>query len=249
MNLYLIEPYNPYVKTPKKKHWMEIAEEEAMYHRLVSELKNASNPAPSPDVAQSTAAGPSAGTGGGGHPELAYFHPSPIVGTYTVSQQTGPAPLTVVFTNPSSRYIYVNWDFGDGTTGVGSTVSHTFATTGSYFVSVTASIGPPIIGSGSIISASVPVVVAGFTGTPTSGVVPLTVQFANTSVNATKAYLWLFGSGSGLDGGQQASSSTTNPSFTFLTGSRFYTIGLQATGSYTQMAYTSSINYISAAAA
>ena len=31
---YLFEPYNAYQKPPKKKHWMEIAEEEALLHRI-----------------------------------------------------------------------------------------------------------------------------------------------------------------------------------------------------------------------
>ena len=34
---FLIEPYNAYQKPPKKKHWMEIAEEEALQHRMIVE--------------------------------------------------------------------------------------------------------------------------------------------------------------------------------------------------------------------
>jgi hypothetical protein len=34
---YLIEPYNPYIKSTRKKHWMEIAEEEALAQRIVNE--------------------------------------------------------------------------------------------------------------------------------------------------------------------------------------------------------------------
>jgi hypothetical protein len=37
MNFYLIEPYNPYCKTPRKKHPMEIAEEEALYYKMMQE--------------------------------------------------------------------------------------------------------------------------------------------------------------------------------------------------------------------
>jgi hypothetical protein len=39
MNPHLIEPYNPYNRQPRKKHWMEIAEEEALYVRIIAELK------------------------------------------------------------------------------------------------------------------------------------------------------------------------------------------------------------------
>lgn len=42
--MYLIEPYNAYQKPPKKKHWMEVAEEEALLRRMALEeqqyLKN-----------------------------------------------------------------------------------------------------------------------------------------------------------------------------------------------------------------
>ena len=34
---YLIEPYNAYQKPPRKKHWMEIAEEEALYHKMAQD--------------------------------------------------------------------------------------------------------------------------------------------------------------------------------------------------------------------
>ena len=40
---FIIEPYNAYQKPAKKKHWMEIAEEEALQHRMMVEeqLRNA----------------------------------------------------------------------------------------------------------------------------------------------------------------------------------------------------------------
>ena len=34
---YLIEPYNAYQKPPRKKHWTEIAEEEALYHKMAQD--------------------------------------------------------------------------------------------------------------------------------------------------------------------------------------------------------------------
>jgi PKD repeat protein len=92
---------------------------------------------------------------------------------------------------------------------------------------------------GSYISASLPVVIAGFTATPSTGPAPLTVQFTNTSVNAN-TYLWLFGTGS-LSGSTTAvaSSSLTNPTHQFWkTGS--FIVTLQASGSYNQYASTTS---------
>jgi len=35
--IFLIEPYNAYQKPPKKKHWMELAEEEALYARMAQD--------------------------------------------------------------------------------------------------------------------------------------------------------------------------------------------------------------------
>ena len=35
--IYLIEPYNAHQKPPRKKHWTEIAEEEALHHKIAME--------------------------------------------------------------------------------------------------------------------------------------------------------------------------------------------------------------------
>ena len=37
MNLYLIEPYNAHQKPPRKKHWTELAEEEALFIKTMNE--------------------------------------------------------------------------------------------------------------------------------------------------------------------------------------------------------------------
>lgn len=40
MNFYLIEPYNAYQKSARKKHWTEIAEEESLYYKMIQESLN-----------------------------------------------------------------------------------------------------------------------------------------------------------------------------------------------------------------
>ncbi len=50
-----------------------------------------------------------------------------------------PAALTVVPSDPDDTILFVAWDFGDGTTGSGATVSHSFGAAGSYTVTATAS--------------------------------------------------------------------------------------------------------------
>ncbi len=62
--------------------------------------------------------------------------------------------------------------------------------------------------------------VTSFTGTPTSGTVPLTVFFADTSTNTPTSWVWNFGDGS--------SSSTQNPSHTYNAIGN-YTVSLTAT--------------------
>lgn len=62
--------------------------------------------------------------------------------------------------------------------------------------------------------------VAGFTGTPTSGVAPLNVTFTDLSTNTPTSWLWDFGDGS--------TSTTQNPSHSYATPG-VYTVALTAT--------------------
>jgi len=58
--------------------------------------------------------------------------------SYTASQVTGTNPLRVLFTNTSSYYTSATWDFGDGNTSTesGSTVVHTYTSSGSFDVNL-----------------------------------------------------------------------------------------------------------------
>jgi large repetitive protein len=47
------------------------------------------------------------------------------------------APLTVTFTNMNVPSVTAAWDFGDGTTGNGNVVTHTFTAAGTYIVKLT----------------------------------------------------------------------------------------------------------------
>lgn len=248
MSIYLIEPYNPYNKHPhKKKHWMEIAEEEAMLARIM-EAKNASLPPNSPDPSVPSAVGNPAG--GGGVPELPYFRRT-VVSTFTADATTGVVPFTATFTNTSTKYVDISWNFGDGTTATGNVVSHTFTGTGSFTASMTASSNGVDVGSSQIFSSSLATVTPSFIATPLTGSTPLTVQFTNTSTTTSTespTYLWLFGTGSLTQSfTEQASSSAVSPSFTYW-NSGSYTVTLQATASFNQYFSTSSINMISSSA-
>ena len=116
---------------------------------------------------------------------------------------------TVFFTNTTTGGTTFLWNFGDGNTGMGTSPSHTYANGGSYLVSLTAT---NLCGSSSITH---PVVinqapVPNFTTNVTSGCAPLTVQFTNTSSNAT-TYNWQF------PGGNPSSSTNQNPVVTYNT--------------------------------
>lgn len=122
--------------------------------------------------------------------------PGVLVASFTASPASGPAPLSVTFTDtstggPDSWY----WDFGDNTTSIEQSPSHTFQTTGSYTVRLTvrnsngesdtatrtiAVIGPPV---------------ANFSASQTSGIIPLHVWFTDASTGAPASWSWDFGDG------------------------------------------------------
>lgn len=64
----------------------------------------------------------------------------PLVGWFNASALSGPAPLTLAFTGhavggDNGSASVANWSFGDGGSGTGASVSHTFAGPGLYVVS------------------------------------------------------------------------------------------------------------------
>jgi PKD repeat protein len=116
-----------------------------------------------------------------------------------------------------SNVVYA-WDLGDGTSGSGATINHAYASAGTYTAMVTATntAGQEVATT----TATVYDLVADFTASPVSGVVPLTVTFANQSTDAT-SYLWDFGDG--------ATSTLEHPAHTY-TQTGNYTVTLTAYG-------------------
>ena len=115
------------------------------------------------------------------------------------------------------------WDFGDGGSSTAAAPSHSYAAAGTYTVSLTVT-GPG--GSNTqtrsnyvTVNAAAPV--AQFTGSPTSGMAPLTVSFSNTSTGTITSYAWDFG-----DGG---SSTVASPAHGYVAVGR-YTVSLIVTG-------------------
>jgi PKD repeat protein len=64
----------------------------------------------------------------------------PIQAAFTASPTSGPAPLTVVFTNTSTgAYAASLWCFGDGITSTQTSPTHTYTAIGTYTITLTVS--------------------------------------------------------------------------------------------------------------
>lgn len=124
----------------------------------------------------------------------------------TADPEGGCVPLTVNFTDTAwtsmpgpAIYPYPvathQWDFGDGTFGTGSVVSHTYTAVGVYYAVVTVTTVNGCVGTDTIkISVGTPPV-ASFSAAPTAVCASETIFFTNTSTNANY-YIWEFGDGS-----------------------------------------------------
>jgi PKD repeat protein len=170
---------------------------------------------------------------------LAVIFVQPAVAAYVAgfsgTPVSGPAPLTVQFTDlssgaPTSWY----WDFGDRTSDTAQNPVHTYTVPGAYSVRLTVSGGGFSDSNVQIgyISVEVPTplptetitipVKAGFSGSPTTGTAPLTVMFTESSTGSPTSWKWDFGDGS--------SSSLKNPSHTYTTPGS-YSVLLTVNGS------------------
>jgi len=150
-------------------------------------------------------------------------HILPIVADFAANHLFGSPPFAVTFTDKSvgTTATHWSWAFGDGSIGASQNPTHIYFTGGSYTVSlsVTNIYGTDTKTRENYITVSSSAPVAGFTGTPTTGPVPLVVAFTDTSANFPTSWSWTFG-----DGGV---STARNPSHTFGdTGS--YTVALTA---------------------
>ncbi len=122
---------------------------------------------------------------------------APPVAEFTASPTIACAGNTVNFTSASTGTISsYSWSFGDGGTATTANPTHAYATPGQYDVSLT------VNGTGGTDTETktnyitVPAVpTADFSASPTSGTVPLYVNFTSLSTGGT-SWLWNFGDGS-----------------------------------------------------
>jgi len=129
------------------------------------------------------------------------YNPEPPVSDFSATPLKGNAPLKVTFTDKSTgEPTDWHWDFGDGETSTSKSPVHTYSKAGSYTVTLTVSneAGESEETKSNYITVTEPVQksVAAFSASPTSGKVPLKVQFTDTSTGEPTSWKWDFGDGS-----------------------------------------------------
>jgi PKD repeat protein len=87
------------------------------------------------------------------------------------------------------------WDFGDGETADGATVTHVFDALGEFTVVVSATNSTNELYGSTKVTIIDPVLKADFSASPTEGFAPLTVEFTNLSKGDYDTCLWDFGDG------------------------------------------------------
>ena len=152
-----------------------------------------------------------------------------FIASFSQDHAMGLAPLAVTFTdtsiNASASTNSWDWNFGDQGAGNTSTLQnpvHTYTTAGTYTINLTIRNT-----SYNLVSTKLETILvnatlaANFTGTPTTGGIPLSVAFTDTSNGVVTSWLWTFGDGN--------ISTLQNPSHTYV-NSGSYNVDLNITG-------------------
>ena len=122
--------------------------------------------------------------------------PAPTA-SFTATPTTGTVPLVVNFTDTSSGTpTSWAWEFGDGGTSTEASPSHTYTSTGTWTATLTATNEQGSSSYSRTITVNEPSApTASFTATPTTGSVPLVVNFTDTSSGTPTSWDWDFGDG------------------------------------------------------
>lgn len=142
--------------------------------------------------------------------------------------------LTVTFTNTTTNGTTYSWDFGDGGNSTDVNPVHTYATDGTYTVTLSASNNcGTVTKSQSVTVSTAPT--AGFTVSTNSGCAALSVQVTNTSSNNATSFDWQF------PGGNPSSSNQQNPPAVSYDLPGTYTITLTASNAAGSSTFTQTV--------
>ncbi|MFN0034303.1 MAG: PKD domain-containing protein [Saprospiraceae bacterium] len=144
--------------------------------------------------------------------------------TPTVGFTHTPNGLTIAFTNTSSGGTSYSWAFGDGDNSTDFSPTHTYATDGTYTVTLSATNACGTVTSTKTLNATT-APTAGFTASANLGCAPLSVTFTNTSSSNATTFDWQF------PGGNPSSSTDQNPPSVTYDVPGTYTVTLTASNS------------------
>jgi PKD repeat protein len=154
--------------------------------------------------------------GGGGGGEVV-----PLDADADASPHSGNAPLTVQFTGSAdggtTPYSY-SWTFGDGSSSTAQSPSHTYTQAGTFTARLTVTDGDSNQNSTTetiTVSSSTSSISAGIVASPTSGTVPLTVNFTGTADGGVSPYTYTWNFGDGDTGSGRIPSHTYNEAGSF----------------------------------
>ncbi len=149
-----------------------------------------------------------------------------VISAPTATFTSSTSGLTVSFTYTGTGATSWLWNFGNGQTSTQQNPIHTYATPGTYNVTLQVT---GQCGTNQTISNVTTGPLAAFTANVTSGCAPLTVQFTNQSVGAT-SFSWQF------QGGTPSTSTLSNPTVTFNNPGSFDVtlIATNSAGSYNE---------------
>ena len=137
---------------------------------------------------------------------------------------TGVRPLSVTFLDLTTGSVTSwAWDFGDIGTSTLQNPTHSYASVGTYTVTLTSTGPGGFDGETKLdyITVVEPPPVVDFAATPTGGTAPLAVSFTDATTPAATSWSWDFG--------DMGSSTQQNPSHSYATPGT-YTVSLSATG-------------------
>jgi PGF-pre-PGF domain-containing protein len=146
---------------------------------------------------------------------------APVSG-FSADVTSGAVPLAVTFTDQSTNSpTSWSWNFGDGNTSTDQNPTHTYASVGTYTVSLNATnVGGSNVSTQTNYITTAIAPVADFSANVTSGALPLSVSFTDQSTNTPTNWEWNFGDGN--------TSTDQNPTHTYVTVGT-YNVSLNAT--------------------